>query len=350
MRRKFLLIALGVFVLIFIGGCAKYGDNTIVTPYTDKEIPASDNLLYCSTFQLAWNELQDNMIGAPIKLEDDPMMAQKLNEQEFTKDGLAEEDYIAMVGFGRDDIVAKINEQLKLKFPENEHTFDKDLDPDSILAYAYLFKNLAFAHKFEEIEKPLNFNGHKVQAFGVEKLDDDKVKDQVNVLSYRHADNFVIQLDTKSAKDELILAKVPPKDTLKETIAMVNENIAMGLLSSSNYPKLRSYEHFMVPKLDFDIKTSFPMLERKRIYNEGYDSYVISETYQDVKFKLNEEGAELESEAYIVATGGLSDLSQEPRQFVFDKSFLLLLREKGQQVPYFAMWVNNVEFMEQYKK
>lgn len=36
----------------------------------------------------------------------------------------------------------------------------------------------------------------------------------------------------------------------------------------------------------------------------------------------------------------------EPRSFIVDKPFLLILRETGGKPPYFAMWVANGEVME----
>ena len=40
-----------------------------------------------------------------------------------------------------------------------------------------------------------------------------------------------------------------------------------------------------------------------------------------------------------------SDL-QPPRHFVFDKSFLLYLKQKDSDAPYFAMWIETAEVLE----
>ena len=36
--------------------------RTLITPHMEEPIVPGKNLIYCSTFQIAWNELQENLI------------------------------------------------------------------------------------------------------------------------------------------------------------------------------------------------------------------------------------------------------------------------------------------------
>ena len=63
------------------------------------------------------------------------------------------------------------------------------------------------------------------------------------------------------------------------------------------------------------------------------------------RFRLDERGAVLKSEAYhgpVASKGG-------PRQFIFDKPFLILLEREDAAQPYFALWVDNAELLAPYK-
>jgi hypothetical protein len=75
----------------------------------------------------------------------------------------------------------------------------------------------------------------------------------------------------------------------------------------------------------------------------------LSNAKQIVRFRLDKAGARLESEGVLVSDNGDSD--PEPgRNFVFDKPFLIYLREQGAEQPYFALWVENAELMQAFSR
>jgi hypothetical protein len=55
-------------------------NNTIVTPNIEQEMAAGSNILWCSTFQLAWNEFCD-FAGGPIQMESPPSIVPILNKK-----------------------------------------------------------------------------------------------------------------------------------------------------------------------------------------------------------------------------------------------------------------------------
>jgi len=211
--------------------------KTIITPHMEQAIIKGKNILYCSTFQLAWNEFKDEVVKEDIKMTDEPSMVKILNKGLSTKADLSEKDYVAMAGFGKENIVEKINKELTKKF-KNEATPVEVIPPDGLMIYSFLYKNLEFKKEFESIIEPFPFHSdgqiYKVKAFGIndcvnpECFDSHKkyVK-QVDVLYYPGNEiydmkpesiQFVIRLNTKDPKDEIILAKIKPEETIKRRL------------------------------------------------------------------------------------------------------------------------------------
>jgi len=59
---------------------------------------------------------------------------------------------------------------------------------------------------------------------------------------------------------------------------------------------------------------------------------------QSIRFRLDERGAILKSEGWASA-------GKLPRAYIFNKPFLILLKRRDAENPYFAMWVGNAELM-----
>lgn len=316
--------------------------RTQVTPHLNAKIERGKNLLYCATFQLAWNELKDTIIGEDIVLTGDPPIAGELNRGCLTRKDISGECTVARAGFARDGILEKINQELQEKFKEEAPIVKVSFTtPDDILSYAFLYKNLTFPQEFESLKDPLPFGSGErkewVKAFGIERYTSSGVHTnlgkQVSVLHYRNPSEFVISLKTLSQKDEVVLARLAPRGTLLETLKAVQD------LVKEPCGALQRDETLRVPKIDFDLIHSYVELLNKFFKNRGFERYFICEALQNIRFKLNEKGAVLKSEARIVATVGIK------RSFVFDQPFLLYLREKTSPNPYLVLWIDNAELL-----
>ena len=55
-------------------------------------------------------------------------------------------------------------------------------------------------------------------------------------------------------------------------------------------------------------------------------------------FKLDKGGVELASHAGDIMKEG-------PRRFYFDRPYLIILKKRGAEQPFFVMWVENAELM-----
>ena len=318
--------------------------GTVIVSNLEEAISPGKNLVYCGTFQLAWNELRDEVIGEDIHLVGEPPLVAKLNRKLVTKDMVPRGSYIAMVGFGKDEIVRQINEALVEEFGDAAPVVEEEMKPGDILAYAYLLRVLRFATPFEKLEAPLDFPDADVAtpvvAFGIEEYNEKNARhrrmaEQVEVFTYDYdTEEFVVRLTVDSEADELILAKIAPKETLQATVEAVRQRM------TQNIPKRLSHEDTLqIPRLSFNIMHSYDELLGRGLLNKGFETYFISKAFQSVQFSLCEIGVQVASESLIEAMS-------IPRKLVFDSPFLIMLLKKESDSPYLVIWVANAELME----
>jgi hypothetical protein len=326
--------------------------DTIVTPHVEVPIAAEENIVWCASFQLAWNEAC-TLVEEDLHFEgNEPAMVGVLNKRSFTREHLDRESYVAVAGFVKDDIFGQIDRQLQDTFKGRatpRYVPPKTLTPrpQDIVAYSYLFKNLEFPVPFERIGKPLVFGTTAVPCFGMGeeyKGGHAKMLEQLLILDYQSADDFIVELKTKGTQDRFILAKVQPAATLAETIRAVLSRIA-----SANPVQPQMYDVLKVPKLNFDITREYQELENLKLVvknpHVARDLRILS-ALQNIRFQLDEEGVRLRSESHI-SFGCAAAAPPPPARhvMVFDKPFLMLLQRRDADGPYFAMWIENPEIL-----
>lgn len=317
---------------------AKDLEQTIVTPHLEQKIAPATNVLWCSTFQLAWNVLCDQT-GGTVQMTPTPAIAPILNKKTASKADLDEDSYVAMAGLADEGICQDIRQELARKFEGRASPELLDATPPMAwVAYAYLFKELPFRWAFTRFNSHVDFGGRRVDWFGFHfdgNSDEVKMATQVAVLDYKDDDDLIVELKTQAQEDRLILAKVQPQASLGETIGVVEERIARAKPT-----QIQDMETLLVPVLDFDILRRYRELEGRPIRTADEDLYrgSIIVAAQSIRFRLDERGAVLKSE-------GWAALGETPRRFVFDKPFLILMKRREAKHPYFALWVGNAELL-----
>ncbi len=311
--------------------------QTNFTPVLNEKIFTDKNLIWTATYQLCW----DNFKTLPfLKPGDFPEkeIVQKLNQEPFDLKAIDEATYVSLVSQKKIDFSNKIaskfkkdNSQLLKNMPEESI--------DQIFFFSYLESNLPFKSKFIRNPLPLTFSdGQKVNSFGIKLYNsynssEKEIVEQV-IVKYSSENEMIIELKTTNKDHHLILALVPPKNTLAETISAVDEFIKLG--EKETYI-IRENTNINIPIINFDITQSYPELENLKI-GPG----TIEQSKQRIKFKLNESGAFIISEAIVFFGLGSSFVSN----IIFDKPFLVMLRYKDEKKPYFAAWIGNSELLE----
>jgi len=318
--------------------------QTLVTPHLEAPIPQGKNVLWCATAQIAWNELC-RLAREDVRIENAPEMVEHLNKKSVTRDDLDEASYVAMAGMTSDGILEKIEAALEKKFggaasPVLLPASGSDVGP--WVTYSYLSKNLPFMWAFD-LTGSLKFGDARVECFGIEQFltsqeKEARAAEQIFIYDFRNGDDFIIELKTRARDDRLILAKVPPGATLEATAESVQERVACG-----SPTKLQEGNDLIVPVLNFDITREYTELCGRKILAKDphFAGSSLAIATQNIRFKLDETGAMLKSEA-IVALGVAQSL-------IFDKPFLVLLQRRTAKMPYFALWVGNAELLVPFK-
>ena len=145
----------------------------------------------------------------------------------------------------------------------------------------------------------------------------------------------------------IVLAKIAPAETLQKTIEAVRARMASSKLKPWEQ-SLEAKEPLVVPVLNFEVLREYDELKGKEITTAGpLKEMLIAVAIQSIRFRLDENGAVLKSEAALAASRGMPP--KKLRQFIFDKPFLILLQRKDAAQPYFALWVDNPELLASFK-
>ena len=329
----------------------------------------TNNSAWCGTFQLVWNDMQNEVVKQDIVFKKQIDLVENLNKQTFKEDDISDEYYYKTYGLKTLDLKEKIEQGIKEKFNQNSDVLDL-LDwmgvpqddtgyPEGhkeYLFYVMLYREFNFESEFEELE-PSAFKGTQeeyedIKFFGLELNGNYKVRKQINVLYYNSEEDFAVKLNTKEG-DEVILVKGDNGDTFDD----IYNNV---LSKESSYDKMKTVftenDTLKVPNLDIDVLKKYEELIEngdgtKLFYAADGDVCSIKNAIQTIKFTLNKTGGKIKSEAVIEMTKD-SAMIMEPeeleyRYFEFDSEFTMFLREKRKDKPYFAANIDDITLFQE---
>lgn len=342
-------------------------EQTVIVPTLDTPMPPGKNVIWCSSFQVAWNHLKDDVIKAPVKVANAEEIADRLNRAPQSEADLPEGSYYATAGFVSDGIAETIQQEMASRFPSATKPIFEGLLPDAIVAYAYLTAGVKFTIPFFDSDRPLIFQDSmggetSVSAFGIRPEDADayrRLREQAKVLYVRHHESreqyekateerghlpppaeFAIDPCKDSFPNQIVLARIEPKGTLAMTLADL-ESKAGEWARNDPFTTLTISAVVLIPNARWKLDHRFAELEGadKLMLNPGFEVYWVQGARQLIEFKLDRSGAELISEAKLVLAGA------RPRYFLFDRPFLIYMRKRGAEHPFFVMWVDNAELL-----
>jgi hypothetical protein len=155
---------------------------------------------------------------------------------------------------------------------------------------------------------------------------------------------YALDACKKSSPNQVVLAYIPKKESLKKILQDLDTKMAQ--YPPQNRPKSRSLQGlsrtdgFLVPNMHFRIIHQFQELEgsEKPIINTQFAGAYIGHASEIIQFKLDRSGVSLTSESKILVKMG-------PRDFNFNRPFLLYMKKRGAKHPFFVMWVDNAELL-----
>jgi hypothetical protein len=337
-------------------GSSELLKKTVVMPTLDTSIPEKKSAVWCISVQLAWNRLKNDITKEPVRLKKAQEIADLLNNAEESESDMASADFLAMAGRVNDGIVEKIGTALAQKFPQNSMPPIQSFS-GGVVAFGYVKADVRYEYQFLNNPDWLSFKGSDgvtvpVRSFGLpEKRHPDLVLGdslkQVRVL-FRDGGKFAVDLSYQSSPYQIMLAKMPRKDTLEETLTELNEKVA-----ASKAFGLKSSMSLLVPNLDWRIEHNFTELEgRDKIFlNKAMgqaDAEFLAKLFQFVDFKMNRTGASVRSGTYLAGdmlNGHEHDEDTNPDHYHFDRPFLIVMKKRDAKHPCFVMWVDNAELL-----
>jgi hypothetical protein len=332
-------------------GDSKGLKQSIIIPTLDTPIPEGKNLIWCASFQMAWNRLKDDVIGEPVQVANAEAVAERLNKAVVTDADLPDGSYYAAAGFTKDGIAEKIRREMQERF-QKEPT-DLDDKGAAILAYAYLRASVPFTLPFFDNDEEFRFTdgrgqNTRVSSFGLRFKDEAKYRDlrnQVEILYLQREEEwgqptaFALDLCRDSQPNQVVLAYIPQKGTIQATLKDLEQKIAEHPPSGDDR-RLALYSPILVPNLNWSVRHHFADLEGvdKRVLNAKLLGLDIETALQTIDFRLDRSGVELESESVIAAT-------PIAPCFFFNRPFLIVVKKRGAERPFFVMWVDNAELL-----
>ncbi len=339
-------------------GSSELLQQTVIVPTLDSPCPPGKNVIWCSSFQLAWNEMKDKVVRAPLQVIGAEEMAARLNAAQPSADDLDPGSFYAVGGRIGDGIIGKIEKEMAKKFPSRKLP---DLqkyasDPDGMLAYSYLSAKVAFQHPFRQVERKFVFADSAgaetaVEAFGVWNYSGryDKIRQQVEVMYHRRGGDrrasaggrptkeYVLDLCKDSRPYQVVVAFVELRDSLAGTLDYIR--LQVDAFQQDQYTRwetqLKKVDEVEIPEMVWRIDHQFQELSGKVVSNAGLP---ITGAMQTIEFRLDRTGVVLESDAYVSVTAA-------PREFLFNRPFLVYMQKRGAQQPFFVMWVDNAELL-----
>jgi hypothetical protein len=349
MGRLVIIVLLISFVYTHSDGAKDYGFNRsgvrdtlgkgfIVHPSLNGHIIHSMTNVYCSSLQIAWTSLRENVFKGNILIDKRIPWVDFLN-RDTTGNTLGKDFFSVKSGFGRDNVLQEFQKDLLTRFGY-EYRPEIAISNYSIYSFSFIRKKLKFENQFLELmHENLKFNKKATVTYFGAYAGWPVNPNSARIHDYISEDDFILQLEVDGGLDEIYLAKIKPQVTLLETYHNVFERIAKNHLSL-----LSIKDEIKIPYLNFKVKNQFYDIKSTRILNKGYNGFIFDKVVQIIDFDLNESGISVESITEIDAVFGGPE-QVVPRKLIFDKPFFIIMKEKISKNPYLLLWIGNDEFM-----
>lgn len=313
--------------------------GTLVRPTLEEPLAQGKNVLWCASFQMAWDNAARHF-GGRLKLEPHSPLAELLNASGFDRRWVDEDSVVAIQGMVADGVLDRIDHGAREKTGKGSRLLDdlrKSSAATDLVFYALLAKDLEFTKPFARLGR-FAMGKHKVPWFGFtpDLKGREPLLAQVGVHHYRAKDDFVVELVSKQSGDQLLLAKLPkPPPTPASASRAVLGHLKV------DPPAATRNDLLAVPEIVVEEKTGFQELQGRSVVGSGR---FIRSAMQTIDFRMDEKGVKLRSEASI--SFGCS--AAEPRNvriMVLDPPFAIVMKRKDAPNPYFVAWIANTDLL-----
>jgi len=314
--------------------------GTDVTPVLDHAVPKGQNVLWCASFQMAWDD-SANHFGRPMKLTPDSQLADKLNQHPFDRRWVDDDSVFTAQGLVDEGVFDRIDQGVQKRTGSPSKLLDQikpGSAPNDLVFFALLQKDLQFPQPFGQLGS-CKMGDKTVPWFGFmpQMKDAESMRQQVLIHHHAAKDDFVVELLCKQTGDQLLLAKLP--DTPK-TMAGMSESVLKRLRADA--PSAGGADLLAVPNVIVDEAAAFEELQDKTVVGT---TRFIRHALQSIEFQMNEDGVKLRSEANV-SFGCSKAVEVNPRLMILEPPFAIVMKRKEAPQPYFAAWIANADLLE----
>lgn len=341
----FIIIFIIVFGIFFI---TKYlrKDNTFnsleLKNFSNTEV-ISTNSFWCSTFQIAWEKLKSELNLSKIEfMDEENELVNKLNNTTFGLNSISDDRYYLFVDNFDSNSKSIINKDLKQKFNIKTKIFDNiNLEnTNGKIIYSYLEKKYTFENEFETINN-FNFitsenNDINVKCFGISYNGNDNLLRNIENTYYIDYSNFGISLNTEENEELIFIMTDAIEEDFESLWQQYQEN---QQIYKCEFTKKNT---LAIPYIKIADCFNYDNLCNK--YIKETDGEYISYAIQNIKFSLNEVGGELENEV-LTTTAKMSAVDDMLVSYSFHKPFVIFIKEKNKEEPYFALKIYDESFL-----
>lgn len=308
-------------ILLIISGCkSKLEDEsafpavtsvstlktTEFVPTLESSFSTDNNIVYCATFPYAWAEIKKE-IGTPLS--------------QFTNKELE-----------------NLNENIGLLkvLNKDEYETSVEIHGNEITAKAMFRKSLPFESPLTKFQESLEFGTSRVESFGfLGKCGFARIN------YFNNESDFSISLFPANQDHEIILIM---NQSIQADSSSFTEyfNILFHQKNQNTY--FNDDDKVQIPLIEFNLENNFEQFigSNFRSLNTEFE---ISGAYQRNAFILNEKGAEVESKVEIAYVEEILEITEKPKMMIFNKPFLVFLKRKNAEQPYFGVFIANDELL-----
>ena len=295
-------------------------NSTIFIPTIENEFSTDKNAIYAATIGFAWNRIKDTL-GINFIENNDLAL---INNSKAFKNSPKKREYTTELSLTKD--------------PKTGNNLIK--------SRAYFKKLLPFSRPLQRYNTGLKFKDKPIPSFGF------KGHGPIRILYYNNDNDFAIALYPKDKDHEIILYKTDFKKSIslsKELKTLNNKVTEFKKDKSNGFISRRMFNHddrVKVPIIKFHLENDFENIVGSKFTDKESVIWELLQFYQKNAFILNENGAIVESEAIEGAVDAAVEMPAEPKKLFFDKSFIVMLKRKDSDFPYFATFIANDELLE----
>ena len=332
--------------------------------HPEEKFSADKTIVWTPLFQAAWDRLNADLGGRPIKVEPPNPLMNLLDSFEWNAESVMPKDrWKVWSGESTKDFLDQANKEAAGMLGEAQGPFD----PGAASGYSQARLVLALMDRKLHFKKalhrsataPLVFkdragNETKVRFFGTRGEGSGAFSESVHVLYKDDASQAVRLL---ADGDESVVLYMPRNE---ESFAFASGKVKVwfedgfrGEFGSATDRSLHPKDDLRIPYVTLSNQVDFgPLLEGGRTYKEGEPPWMISRALQQVDFEMTEKGAKVRAK---VELGGdpFGELPPPPpmipRSFIFNKPFFVFLWREGADWPYFAAWLGDADSLVPWK-